>query len=296
MLTGVLLGLGAAIMQSLSYVFSRIYVLRNPGAAWKLMILGHVIMGALALVALPLLDVHRLPPMETYIWPLCLVTGSYLLGQMGLFWVLRRTEASRVSPLLGLKVAFVAIASLLFMGISHSTTQWLAVALCIFGAFLLGTSGSRISLAVAIGIAITCMAYVVSDMYIVVLVRRLEGMGQGQAVFMGVAMAYILAGAAAMLGLPTVGKVGRREWLSAAPWAMSWLMAMILLFGCFAIVNVVYGNIIQSTRGLISIFMGAALAAGGLVHLEQRVSRGIFWRRVAAGCLMVLAIVLYKHG
>ena len=71
---------------------------------------------------------------------------------------------------------------------------------------------------------------------------------------------------------------------------------MLLLFGCFQAVDVVFGNILQSTRGLISIVLGAGLAGAGMVHLEKKVSRGVFWRHMAAAMLMSAAIVLYAKG
>jgi len=75
---------------------------------------------------------------------------------------------------------------------------------------------------------------------------------------------------------------------------VSWLGAMLLLFGCFQVLNdVVWGNILQSTRGLISMVLGAAVAGAGMVHLEKKVARGIFWRRMAAALLMSAAIALY---
>jgi hypothetical protein len=55
----------------------------------------------------------------------------------------------------------------------------------------------------------------------------------------------------------------------------------------------VFGNILQSTRGVMSVVLGAALAQMGWHELEQRVDRASLLRRLAAALLMTAAIALY---
>ncbi len=61
-------------------------------------------------------------------------------------------------------------------------------------------------------------------------------------------------------------------------------------------IGVVYGNIVQSTRGVISVALGAAVAAAGFVHLEERMSRKLFARRLIAAAIMALAIAMFHLG
>jgi hypothetical protein len=61
-------------------------------------------------------------------------------------------------------------------------------------------------------------------------------------------------------------------------------------------VGVVYGNILQSTRGLISLGLGAASVKLGLLHLESKTSRSVFARRLIATSMMTAAVVLYAVG
>jgi hypothetical protein len=68
------------------------------------------------------------------------------------------------------------------------------------------------------------------------------------------------------------------------------------LFACFGLIGVVHGNIVQSTRGLISIGIGYLLARAGHAHIEERVSRATMLRRVVAGVLMLLAVALFTLG
>jgi hypothetical protein len=58
-------------------------------------------------------------------------------------------------------------------------------------------------------------------------------------------------------------------------------------------VGVVFGNILQSTRGVMSVAIGAALAHLGWHDLEQRVDRSTLLRRLTAALLMTAAIALY---
>jgi hypothetical protein len=294
MLIGIILGLAAAVAQSLSYIFSRLYVMRHPGAFLRLMVLGHLVMGALSLAMLPLLPLDHLPPLKQYVWPLVGASGFYLLGQAGLFYVLRHVEASRISPLLGLKIAMLAIITAAFLrdGPAPTPLQWLAVGLSVAAAFALNSTGGKLPALIVGGLLFTCLTYSMSDISIRCLIHGLGGSGVG-VVLVAVAFCYLLCGVAALAALPLAGAHQRGDWRLAVPWAVSWLGAMLLLFGCFQAVDVVYGNILQSTRGLISMVLGAGLAGAGMVHIEKKVSRGVFWRRMAAALLMSAAIALY---
>jgi hypothetical protein len=86
------------------------------------------------------------------------------------------------------------------------------------------------------------------------------------------------------------------NWTCALPFAGVWLLSMVFLFACFGMIGAVYGNILQSTRGIISIVFGAALARCGLHDLEQHVSRWTLLRRVAAACLICVAIWLFQSS
>ena len=297
MLIGIILGLAAAVAQSLSYIFSRLYVMRHPGAFLRLMVLGHLVMGAMSLAMLPLLPLGHLPTFGHYVWPLAGASGFYLLGQAGLFYVLRHVEASRISPLLGLKIAMLAIITAAFLRDCPAPTplQWLAVGLSVAAAFALNSTGGKLPGRIIAGLLFTCLTYSLSDISIRYLIHGLGGSGAGS-VFTAVAFCYLLCGVAALAALPWAGAHQHGDWRLAVPWAVSWLGAMLLLFGCFQAVDVVYGNILQSTRGLISMVLGAAVAGAGMVHLEKKVSRGVFWRRLAAALLMFAAIALYAKG
>jgi hypothetical protein len=82
----------------------------------------------------------------------------------------------------------------------------------------------------------------------------------------------------------------------ALPYSFFWLSGIIFLFACFGTIGAVYGNIIQSTRGLMSILIGAIIGHLGRVAIEPKVSRRILATRVLAALLMTAAIWLYSMG
>ena len=104
------------------------------------------------------------------------------------------------------------------------------------------------------------------------------------------------AGAAAF-AMPFCPPLPRAGWLRwAAPYAAVWFVAMAALYACFALCGIVLGNIVQNTRGLLSIALGWLVARAGRTDLEERVSRAVLARRVAAAALLLAAVALYALG
>ena len=298
MITGILLGVGAAACQSLSYVFSGLFVRTCQRSPHVLLVLAHLAMGVVSVAALPLVLPDVLPPLADFAGPLVGGVAFYLIGQMGLLLALRHTDASRVSPLLGLKLPILAGISVVFLGAHYVAVQWLALALCLVAALMLNWSGRRIAASSLGWILLACSAYCLSDLNIRLLVGRLQasGLPLARAAMVGGFLSYTLCGAIAVALLPTVPWREGRLWGYAVPFAAAWLGAMLLLFSCFGAVGVVFGNIVQATRGLLSILIGLLVSAAGLVHLESRASPGVWLRRLAAAVLMVLSIILFSRA
>ena len=293
---GIMLGLGAAAGQSLSYLFSRLYVLRSSGAVVRLLILGHVFMGVMSLAILPMLPLKHLPPLSTYAWPLAAATGFYLLGQVGMFVALRYTEASRASPLLGLKIAILAVVSSFYFHHNISPVQWLAVVAAVIAALMLRTSGGQMSGKTVAAITLACIAYSISDINITALVLSLRALGPVASTMTAVVFCYLISGALGLALLPWAGRPNGHDWRYALPWAASWFGAMLLLFACFGSIGVVFGNIVQSTRGLISLGLGVLISVAGHVHLEKKVPASVWLKRGIATLLMCGAVALYIWG
>lgn len=305
LLAGLLLGLFAAVGQSASYVFSRLYVLRRHGSVLGLLVVAHVLMGAVSAALLPLVAPAWLPPLRTYAWQLAGVAGFYLAGQVALFATLRRVEGSRVSPLLGLKIVILAAVNTLVLDKGLGVQHWLAAVLAVGAALALATAGGRLPWRAMGTILIACVGYSLSDLSIRAMVDRMIAAQDDtllvrlHASVAGMCLAYTvcgLVGVGLLFGLSLRSGPGRaalKDWRYALPFTACWYLGMAGLFGCFATVGVVFGNILQSTRGVISLVLGALLARLGHVHLESRHTRRTLLLRGLAAVLMALAIALY---
>lgn len=263
-----------------------------------MLVLSHVLMGTMAAALLPIVWPQGLPNWHAWAGPLARTAGFYLLGQAGLMISLRYAEPSRVSPMLAFKLVVLAAFTVFIAQKPIAPLQWIAIGCCVTGAVLLnyvgGTSG-RATLA----IAATCLAYSISDWSIAAMVRVAmagSNVPLWQAATWGALACYALCGLVAAALLPAYGSPHAQDWIDAMPFAASWLIAMLLLYGCFALVGVVYGNILQSLRGIISVGLGMLVSKRGLFHFEQQAGPGVLARRLTAAALMTLSVILYRIG
>lgn len=65
---------------------------------------------------------------------------------------------------------------------------------------------------------------------------------------------------------------------------------------CFSRIGVVFGNIVQSTRGVISVLLSAAVGAAGLVLVEEKATGARLLWKAGAALAMGGAIALYYLG
>ena len=296
-LLGILLGLAAATCQSVTYLQSRHFVGHAEGGFRRLMLLGHVIQGVIGLAMLPFLWPAEMPAFRQYAFPLFLSAAGFLLGQTCLFTTLRQVEASRVAPFLSIKIAMLATLAWLVMGHTITGWQWAAVGLAMACAWLLNWTGGKLPTRVIATILLTCVGYAISDLYIRVLIESLAPVKPLHAALVGVAMSYIVCGVAVLPVWFSVGQVTWTDVRRATPYALTWLASMVFLYACFALVNVVLGNIVQSTRGLISILLAPAMArSDDWGHLETAQPPHAVLRRALVAVLMTVAVALYVLG
>ncbi len=295
-MNGVVFGLAAAMLQSLAYVFSRVFFSRNGNSAWLLLVVSHAMMGAMALLAFPWLypaDVH---------WNRGVILGSvgaagfYLVGQQALFMALRHMDASRLAPLLGAKILFLAVFTVFFGGAGLSYRQWLAVMLAAGGVYVLNDAGGRLPWRGLLAVGVAVVGYSLSDLSIVSLVAS-TGLDSWRGSVFGVMLTYLLCGLALVPFLARLPAAARPEtWRAALAYAVCWFAAMIFLYACFAEIGAVFGNIVQSTRGLISIMLGLLLVRLGKYEIERRAGWRVTLKRFAAATAMTSAIALYMLG
>lgn len=303
---GVAAGLVAALASAVSYVISRHHGNRADGGSLRLLVTAHALMGLWCLPLIWPLSPAAWPSAPCWLAPLAGSVVCYLAGQAAVFAALKRVPASRLAPLLGLKLVMLAAIVSVSPGGAIGGRQWLAVALCALAAGLLQRGGAVGPTAFGIVLA-ACLGFAVSDLFILGLIDGLQEAADASgrplsrlhAGALAMAVTYVVCGAAAavvMAAAPQLRPRDRRDRAAAAQYAAAWLGGMVALYACFGLVGAVFGNVLQATRGVMAIVIGAALARGGWHDLEERVDRGTLLRRVAAGTLMVAAILLYASG
>lgn len=318
LILGIFLGLGSALASSLAYLASRRFTVRQaghePGAPrWRgplrLMVCAHVMLsvvcGSAYLVLVPRGGSAALADARWAVTTTVFVAVFYLTGNTLLFFALRRAEASRVSTLLGMKVVLLAIATHFILQQPLAGQQWVAVVLATSAAWVLGASGQRLPLstmAIAVG---SCAGFVCSDLFIDRMYRAWlpAGLTYEQALkaggplvrasITGMSLVYVWCGLIALAMLPLAKPWRREYWLGSAPYAASWMTAMLCLFSAFALVGIVLGNILQSTRGLVSIVLGVVVVKLGHHHIETHAPLRVVVQRAIAAAMMIGAIVLF---
>jgi len=172
---GILCGLATAVCSSVSYLFSRLFVIQRHDAVVRLLVAAHLVMGVTLLVLLPFVWTPDIPPLRNYILPLLGAALFYLAGQAGLFYLVGNTDSSRVAPLLGFKIVILAGIVVLFMGQHLHARQWMAVALSVAATLALSQVGGGLPMRSIAWLLVTCTAYSLSDLNIAALVKALAG-------------------------------------------------------------------------------------------------------------------------
>ena len=299
--TGLAVGFLAAFLQSCSYLVSARYARASGRRAWTLLPPAYLLMAPAALV----LGAATLPfaqgpvPWRAALGPAALSTVCCLMANATMFQLLKSVDASLASPLLGLKVPMLAAFYTFVLARPCTALQWVAVALVLAATAALATAGRRLTPSAWGWLLATCAGFSAADWLIAETFAAVEPAFPSFALrtLFSLALIYLLGGAVAACFAPFTPPLPRSGWLRwAAPYAAVWFSAMVALYGCFAICGIVLGNIVQNTRGLLSIGIGWAVARAGGTMLEERVSRAVLARRLAAAALLLAAVALYALG
>jgi drug/metabolite transporter (DMT)-like permease len=292
-------GFLCAFAHAISYLFSRHFTAGSGRTSGQLIAIAHIIMGALSLCALPWLWRTPEAGWASAAVPLVATAGFYLAAQVCLFQALRVTESSRVAPLLGLKIVFLALLVTTTGSESVTMLQWAAVLCAVISVYLLNSGGSgegvpRSGLLWLLG---ACLGYSLSDFHIPQLIHALREDGGIREAVHAVALTYTVCGAVGLvLYIVRHRSSSRADWAAAVPFAISWFAAMIFLFAAMAFVGVVLAVILQSTRGLLAILLAVLVSGWGYEALERKTTWTIRLRQVGAALLMIGAIALYRLG
>ncbi len=300
---GVILGIVTAWGHSLAYLASRWFTVGKRGTSKQLLVVAHLQLGLLASAGIGL----AWPSGLTFDWswgvPALIGVACFCGAQSCLFGSLRHADASVVAPLLSVKIAVLAgVTTLGLYGESRhvSALGWLAVLFAIAGAALTQGVGQRppTKALVWLGVAIVCYAF--CDLSIVQSIRNVEAQLDGNihpfraGAFIATVL-YTLTGVIALGFAPWFGSRRTQVWLGAVPYTAMWTVAMVGLYGTFAILGVVYGAILQSTRALWSVLLGGVIGKLGDGDLETDHHPSVLGWRVAAAVMLITAVGLFSY-
>jgi len=299
MLTGILWGLCAALLNSIGYLFGAVY-LRHYHSPVRLLLLAHF---AMLLMGIPCLLLFfpfgRLTDPGIYVATLFGGGAAFVIGQLSFFMALRYLEASRLASLLGLKIivltVIVSCASRELPGVGRSC----AVLLAAFAAMVINWNGSslRIDWRGMFFVLLTLIFYSLCDILEARLVRHLILCGGSplRSAIAAVASNYSMLGVVMLPGVCFI-RITRRQLLRSVPYGMLWFGAQAALLCCFAAIQTVFGNVILASRGLFSVLLGAGLAYFGFARCDAVLSARQWALRGLGALLMIAAIALYSFS
>lgn len=298
MFFGVFIGLVSAVMQSAAYIFSRRFV-NEFHSSLKLVIYSQFLMGimgaAVFAATFPFVGFPRGAELWKFAAAEAVFVAAYHVAFYCFFKALNEIEASRLSSLLGLKVVVIALITYPFIHAKLNALHLLAVALTAVSAVGMNFSGVRIGGRGALYLALALLGFSTTDITGTLFVKAMPGNAVTLKAICATSLAYVFLGliaAAALLKL----KFDPRALAGALPYSALWFTAMLLLFASFGMVGVVFGSIIQASRGVVSVIIGILLARTGYVAVEPDVPVRVWVRRAVMAALMVAAIGLYSYA
>lgn len=297
---GIFVGLIAAFFQSCSYLASARYVRESNRPAYTLLPPAFLFMGFLVLPILPFVWPDQSPTWRPLLWSAFGCILFCILANGAMFFLLKHVDSSRSSPLLAFKVPMFAIFYTFVLGQACTPLQWCGVALVMASMALLCGAGRRIPPIAWLWLFLACAGYCASDYCIRMTFAEAKPVCSGvlHYSFFSCAIIYTIGGLLSLVFMPLLARhFTVRMWKRyAAPYAFAWLFGMFVLFLCFALCDLVLGNIVQSTRGLISVVLGWFIARSGRTDLEERVTIRVTLCRIAAAILLIFAMGLYTIG
>lgn len=288
-----LLPLAAAII----YATASMILKKALMAGLPPMVSFHINNWAGALVTLPLFFMQKGPVDWAQVHQPMIVGAVFFTGGWFTFLAMMRGDVSLVTPVLGSKLIFVAIASSLFVADKMPVIMWVAALVTTAGILLMSATdfktpkGGRLAGPVVMAL-ISAAIYASSDMLVQ---RWAPGFGS---------LTFIAVMAATTAGLSVITMVfpGRPalHWCPATRWSV----LGSVLFGiqatltglALALFHDAMGvNVVYATRGLWILLLVAVL--GPLIgNLERRDSGKAYRVRIAAACLLLLGVLCAVKG
>lgn len=296
MFLGLSIGLVSAVMQSSAYIFSRRFV-NEFHSSLKLVVYSQLLMGmmgaAVFAATFPFTVFPRGAELGKFAAAVAVFVAAYHVAFYCFFKALTEIEASRLSSLLGLKVVSIALLTYPFLRAELNFWHLLAVALTAVSAVGMNFSGVHISRRGALYLVLALLGFSTTDITGTIFVKAMPGEAMTVKAICATSLAYLFLGIIAGAVFLKM-KFERRACIQAFPYSALWFTAMLLLFASFGMVGVVFGSIIQASRGVISVVLGVLLARMGYSDVEPDVAARVWVRRAVMATIMVAAIGLYS--
>ena len=291
MVFGIISGFLSALLMSGSYIFSRAYFKKYNDPV-QLAIYSQVNMLVCGIIMLVLSFIFmEVPVSKRFFLYLAGEAFSFLIAQTCFFMMLRHVEPSRAASLLGLKI--MAIAVLTFLG-GHAPNgiQWGAIVLCTIAAVGMNFSGGKLSWKSILWLMIAVFCYAFCDICITKMMNLMPGRSMILNSFCVMGFTYTSIG---LLVLPGLLKypLKRQVLKEAMPYSFFYFCSMIFLMTCFGLLGVVFGSIIQASRGIISVVLGIFLLRLGIDKDEPDVPLRVWIQKLVMAILMLAAMTLY---
>lgn len=269
--------------------------MKKHKSSLQLLICSHLVIGFFATVLFVFIMPTNIPNVKEFFLPSLGCALFYIGGQWTFFKALRLTEASRISPLLGLKILFIAGVFALFTGQNFSAMQWVAVLIGVIAAVILNWTGERVPWRSIFWIALTCLFFSVSDLCVKIAIDRMGGSSLFLRSICAACLCYVICGIISIFMLFRI-KPSKEKFIASLPFAGTWFCGAIFLFACFGFIGPVFGNIVQSARGIFSILIGVAVAHYGFQEIERQTGSRILIQRIIAALLMTASIAFFYLG
>ena len=296
MIFGMLCGLSAAILNSFGYIFGARFLLHYKSAL-RLTLVSNLVMMVLSLPLLAFLFPYgKLPRPGEFLLLIPVWIFAYWLGQGSFFMALKYFNASCLSSFLGLKIVLLAAIYMITMHKNPGLWQWAAVLLATGAAVSFNQSGAKLgSPAGGFFLLTTLIGYCLCDIYETKIIQGVMECGYSL-MRSSVTSASLIYSILGICSLPFLFfmKLSRKQVVYAAPNAILWLASQIMLLASFALLLPVFANVILATRGIISVLLGALLAAAGLSKFDSQISRAQWIKRGISACAMLIAIAVYS--
>lgn len=290
--TGIIAGVLSALFMSVSYVFSRAFIRKYKDPV-KLSVFSQLVMTLGGLLALGASLFFLKIPFSSgkfYLYLLGEVL-TFIIGQTSFFILLKKVEATRAASLLGLKLIPLALIAS-FLGQELSFWQWFAVILCALAAAGMNLTGLAMSWKSLIWLCISVLFYALCDICLGGLMQVMPDSNSFLKSLAGMGVCFTTLGLTALAFLPKY-KPTKKELLDAVPYSISYFSSILLLLICFALLGVVFGNILQSGRGIISVLLGVWLTRMGWEKTEGKLPAKVWLQRFLMAFLMLCAITIY---